>query len=195
MIVETYEVDEATTDGRDSFEIEAEALALIEKLGLHGQQELTAGAEDDETVRTRVPYQTMTAEERAVYRIIFPAATSVESYKAGPIPLRVLQVVAHARTMFERLVIWHPQDKQPDPVLVGINGPEYGPHEIFLLARWGDALAPFDELRERARSVVTRRFTSKAKQVIAECQGFLSAPDASVEKALAGENQWGPWSQ
>jgi hypothetical protein len=136
----------------------------------------------------------MTALEAAVYGTVYPQATGVERYSAGPIPLRVLQVIAHARTLFEKVVIWHPKEYDPDPVLVGING-EYSKEEVFLLARWGDALAPFEELQERARARIEDDFRGRAEEAIAKCQGFLASPRASVEKALRGESQWEPWTR
>lgn len=194
MEIQTYEVTEATTEGRDSFEIEEAAKALIEELGLEGQQELLREP-DDSGVSTRIPYQKMTATERAVYSTLYPQRDSPEKYSSGPIPLRVLQVVAHARTLFDHLEIWGPAEYDPDPVLVGINGSTYNPTDVFLLARWGDALAPFDELRERAHAEIERKFTAKAEEVIQECQAFLASPRASVEKELRGENQWKPWTR
>ena len=190
MIVETYEVTETTTAGEDPVLADAAAIELIRELDLEGQKELLA---HDETAVIRIPYQRMTAEEVRVYQTLYPADEKVEAYRAGPIPLRVLQVVAHARTMFDKVLVWGPEQYDPDPVLVGQIG-EYGNAEYYLLARWGDALAPFEELRDRAAEVVRRRYTSKAKEVVAQCQAFLAAPDASVERHLRGEWQNEPWT-
>lgn len=80
MLVETFELEEVAEQPP---ELEAEAVALIEKLGLDGQQ-------------TRIPYRKMTEEETFVYGILCPMRTPLKKYKEGPIPLRVLQVAAHA---------------------------------------------------------------------------------------------------
>ncbi len=96
MQVETYEVTEQY--GIDKTECEAEAIALIESLGLTGQQNRLAETENGDKIA--VPYRKMTQEESFVYRRICPKRTKLENYESGWIPLRVLQIAVHAKLMF-----------------------------------------------------------------------------------------------
>lgn len=149
MLVETYEVTETNPD-TGLAEFAPETLALIESLGLEGQKELTRtrSVEGGEQVTTIMPYREMTAEENRVYGYLLPTKMPLEKYNRGPVPLRVLQVAALASRegWFDRLEVWCPANAQDkDPLLVGKIGTR-----DHLLARWGDVLAPFEELRVTA---------------------------------------------
>ncbi len=176
MLIETYEVGEVDSNG--SSEQEPEALRLIEELGLEGQKSLLCKT-DEGTLR--VPYEKMTREQLIVYTSIFPEHSRIERYSAGPIPVRILQVIAHGKELFERLEIWGPQVTMPDPILVGILKNEH-----YLLARWGNALAPFAELKEKAINSLRERFVAKAQEEIASAQGLIANPDAEIYKYITG---------
>ncbi len=141
VLIETYEMTE--TSAEDGLpECETEALDLIQRLGLTGQQTLLTGPKGE-----RSPYRKMTAEEHKVYSVLMGKKTAIREYSDGAIPLRVLQIAAHAQGIYKRIEVWHaPNADIKDPVLVGVNGDTYGKQEFFLLARWGEALAPFAEL-------------------------------------------------
>lgn len=181
MLVETYEVTETGADG--AVEIEAEALELIESLGLSGQQSLVrAGGEEPR----RIPYQQMKPDEVRVYKALYPQEVKLERYDAGPIPVRVLQVIAFARDLFDMVVIWAPQQHDPDPVLVGFtNRPDVWHRGVpHLLARWGDALDPYPELRERAEGVMAATFEDKAREKRREADIVLADPKAEASRWL-----------
>lgn len=189
MQVETYEVTEMTTEGRDSFEIEAEAQALIEEMGLDGQKSLLRQTDPDVGTKERIPYRLMTNEERGVYKALYPETATMDQYAAGPIPLRVLQVGAHAVKLFDKVEVWFPSTSDPDPLLVGcVEAGDY------LLARWGDALAPFEDLKDRAIKAVSDDWVANAQQVIEDCRAFIAAPEALVRKKLRGGWVRKPWT-
>lgn len=176
MQIETYEVTECGPQGAES---EPEALALIESLGLEGQKTLVRGDGGD---AARIPYERMNAEQVAVYRTLFPEETLVEKYARGPIPIRVLQVIAHGRELFGRLVVRSPASAAlADPVLIGRNA-----DGDYLLARWGEALEPFEKLRERATVALRQRIIARCQSEIAEAQATIAAPDAEVLKIMGG---------
>lgn len=189
MKVETYEVislDEQHGQFINEL-VSEEALALIESLGLTGQKDLVAEqSAAGETVVTRNPYRVMTAEERAIFGTILPRHVDVAAYADGPIPLRVLQVAAHAKDMFSSIEVWCPREpSQPDPLLVGIQGgsgragSRWGGTE-FLLARWGDVLEPLDVLRVQARDIIV----SQARAAIAKGRAQLVRFEASLETGV-----------
>jgi hypothetical protein len=129
----------------------------------------------------------MTSEENAIYRTLLTQRTTIEKYADGPIPLRVMQIVAHARgTGDERvgyLEIWH-EPTFKDPILVGRKN-SYG--DPYMLARWGTTLAGLPELREMARKKLlpkAQAWVGKVKSLVAELPGTM---EARVDLYLTGE--------
>ncbi len=96
MLVETFEAIE--TDAGGEVECDAEAIALIEELGLEGQRKLINKTGD---APARNPYRKMSIQERFAFRALMPKHVALDKYSDGPIPLRVLQVAAHAKGMFK----------------------------------------------------------------------------------------------
>jgi len=158
MEIETFEIEDASSEASQMAN-DATALELIEQLGLEGQKKLS-----DKDTLTRVAYQEMTAEEFFVYKALFTQVSDAKNYSAGIIPVRVLQVLAHAMQsqMFLKLEIWYPATARvDDPVLAGFIGPNSYTGQWYKLARWGKALLPFDKLMTEALEV--RRIYRKDK--------------------------------
>jgi hypothetical protein len=153
MEVETFEVSELTAEGKlDIEDVEAFKTA-INDLELDGQKKFLPDDEGpDKELGPVNPYRKMTKEEHFVYSTVCSAKVDLSRYAESILPLRVLQVAAHANKMFQDLEVWHaPNADIEDPVLVGINNKgSYGRVSFFLLARWGETLVPFDELKEVA---------------------------------------------
>lgn len=174
MKIETYEIEAIDQNEIQSLAAEGEALQLIESLGLSGQQTLM----NPET-KTLLPYRHMTAEEQFTYSVLFPQKSEVAAYKAGAIPLRVLQIIAHVREAnipdMCYLEIWYPKDVKDDPVLIARRNYYSGP--IFILARWGDALFPLETLFEKAK--IQCHALTRAKLV--KIQNSVAAALADVD--------------
>ncbi len=187
MQVETYEVNEVTSDGEVD-KLDDAAVALITKMGLRGQERLV-GAKDDGQVAV-LPYQEMTAEEVAVYEALFPQKDDLSDYAAGPLPLRVLQVAAFAkdRGWFNRLQVWHKRagSAKEDPVLVGVIGHPQHPtldRQKFLLARWGDALKPYRDLLAEAAASARASLRGAIAKTHADLNGVLAVVDSIPDGA------------
>jgi hypothetical protein len=180
--VETFEVEEVTGEARP--EVEAEAMALAEKLGLEGQIGLVVRAESGDS--TRIPYPEMTKADAAVYEAVFPVKTEVSKYSAGILPLRVMQVVAYCREreLYGKIEVWHKRVRDPDPILVGVNS-----DKRYLLARWGDALAPMKDLVAEATEKVRAEFLVKLERCKTACAAKIASIDSVVASYLAGEWQ------
>ena len=177
MLVETFE----QTEMLENAEVEQteEALRLITELGLEGQGNLLSPNKKE-----RVPYREMTVKESRVYRELFPTETELSKYDASFIPLRVLQVAAHATQLgyYQSICVWLENTRPTDPILVGkISYDKY-----HVLARWGEALAPFEELYERAKKLVVQRYKVEAEKRIAMCRLIASAPESSAIEHLDG---------
>jgi hypothetical protein len=180
MLVETFEVTETGADGKP--ECDKEALAIIEKLGLKGQQTLIAPNQEG----ARCPYRKMTAEEFFVYSILCPQKTELTNYSDESIPLRVLQVAAHAVTLekFTTLEVWHPENADiKDPVLVGIVG-KYSDREHFILARWGATLDSLETLKALACKVKKDIILAGINTAIEAAKAELSAVSAMSDYAI-----------
>ena len=189
MHVETYEIEEFTTDTcKPAVEVEAQALQLIEELGLPGQQELVTKTTEEDP-GTRNPYPRMTKGEKAVYETICGATSLIEDYEAGIFPLRVLQVIAHARPLFTGLEVWHPEVQDPDPVLVGFTHPEGKSYakKYYLLARWGAELVPFEELAVKAAEIIRNKWEAHCRDKMAECEAFVARLAHHVARSINGD--------
>lgn len=182
MQVETYEVTELDATGE--LECEADAVNLIEELGLTGQQELISG---HGKTKQRMPYRKMTAEEFRVYDTIFERKANIKTYGDEPIPLRVLQVAAHAKDVYDELQVWHkPNADIKDPILVGVKkGAGYGERELFLLARWGDILQPWGEIVKLAAGILRENLRNVLQETIDTATSRLAAMGSVPDEAFA----------
>lgn len=149
MITETYRITKNNVELDDLLE-DGENQLLREQLGLQPVERKTETA-------APFKFRPITTEEMNVFKILFPASTAIESYK-NFIPNEVLEeLVAFKETCPYRIIdltVMHPAEYDPDPVLVaGVrteNDNYNWANKIYIIARWGDALAPFVELREKA---------------------------------------------
>jgi len=191
MQVETYEVISADPSQGDNAlvnELESEeAQRLIQELGLSGQAELLS--EKESGVTTRNPYREMTVIEDRVYSVLLPTRVVLAEYSAGPIPLRVLQVAAHAMEFFPRLEVWYEPGSRDDPLLVGCDNTNTWLIRIsHLLARWGEVLQPFSGLVELAKPRLRAKWAKQVSDGLEERQSFLQTIDAQIEAHFAGHS-------
>lgn len=149
MQIETYEIEEVKGE-LDNMAADSEAMELCRKLELYGQLALS-----EAVTETRFQYPRMTLAEITMFSVLFSERTEIREYKAGIIPLRVLQVAAFCREsqFIKSLYVWHPKIVKDDPILVAstAENQKYGSGEHYLVARWGNALEPMEKLVERAR--------------------------------------------
>lgn len=199
MKVETYEAISLDVQGGEvvNEQVNEEALALIETLDLDGQRNLVQKRSvGDEEVFVRNPYRRMSKEEQAIFSALMPNRVKLERYADGPIPLRALQVAAHARSLdfFDRgFEVWCPQPGRDDPVLVGLKKGEYSSTDIYLLARWGEELRSLDELRAKASAIVIAKVRAAAAKAKAEVAAIESSLQERVDAYLHGGEESTVW--
>lgn len=175
MQVETYEVEGLNTTNAEICE---EWQTMISDLGLTGQEKLRAKTESGEAALC--PYRTMTRDERFAYEVMLPTKVSVHDYTAGPIPVRVLQVLQHAKSlrneegkpMFGCFRVWS-NDSEPDPILVAHTGESSWSSDPYLLARWGESLISFSEVMEYALKRRSMEYAAKLREAANEIAGLL----------------------
>lgn len=178
MKVETYEVENSAAPEVATMAQDAEAQELIERLGLNGQRKLL----NPETA-TRNPYRAMTKHEEGIYNALLTCRTSLEEYADDCIPLRVLQVAAHAKEcgLFDKIEVWHtsPAIQIDDPVLVGrVKIGDYS-YRFHMLARWGRELQTLEQLEAIAVTFLRQSRLDALRKITAEVETWIK----TVEKA------------
>lgn len=177
MLVETFE--QQVEQHPEACE---EASRLIAELGLEGQRTLTNPDEGD----TRCPYRQWHADEMEVYSLLCPSTDKAEDYDADTIPLRVLQVLAHAKSLgiYESFQIIHAANPAvKDPILLGVpSGQQWSRSKWHILARWGAELDEFPVLVEKAAKIKAAKILDEVLKVRAEVEVIV----ARVEAAISG---------
>lgn len=167
MQVETFECQETAAEPIEASE---EAVRLIEEMGLTGQRALVGKSKTGDR-DVRGPYREMTDEERFTYGVLCPEVVSLEKYSRSPIPLRVLQIAAHAKSLglFNRIKVWDRESvAEKDPVLVAETGQyEWSPEKVFILARWGEELETFSVLLKRATDILRQQAKQNLEAALA----------------------------
>lgn len=179
MIVETYELPEIAEQAPEDA---AECAKMAESLGLSGQKQYLAAPD-----APACPYRLVTAEEAFVYGELCPKSVRIERYADGPIPLRIMQVIAHAKTLpvFAFLEVWCPATAaEKDPVLIGRSDAHdwhRAPNSSYLLARWGDELETFAVLMERAKQRAAARLRLAWEKIASTARERLASIETCVD--------------
>ena len=149
MEVKTYELSPNLQNAADI----AEWTEIAGRIGL---------TEQLKKLQTTQAFPVLSAKELAVYRAICPSQTKIEEFKTEIIPLQVLKVVELAKTMFTKIYVWHPEEADHDPFVVGRNDDSHWRQDgWYLIARWGEELLDLPSLQKRARTKLL--MTQKAK--------------------------------
>lgn len=159
---------------------------LVEKLGLDGQGKFYAGESQG-----ACPYRKMTKREAWVYGILLPKQTELKHYDDAPVPLRVLQIAAHAvELMPGQLYVWHPENADiKDPVLTLRVGPSLYNYQLYILARWGCELDNFETLAGKAKEIFRAKLVASLEKIQSDVQSMLGRVDSIVNSAaVEGKN-------
>jgi len=179
MQVETYECQEVQ---EETIEMSDEAVGLIESMELVGQKKLLTKTDEDTEI-VRCPYREMKRDERFVYNLLCPVEHKIEEYTESAIPLRVLQVLAHAKQfeLFKTFRIWTAEGQIKDPVLVAYDEiSSYGSATgtRYILARWADELDAWPQLVKKA----IEKYRLKYRAALLKIQQKVSADLAIVDE-------------
>ena len=181
MLVETFEVQEATECSQEGIET---IQKFVEEMGLEGQEKYFRKDTDP------CPYRKITAQEKIVYQTLCGKETTIQKYADGPIPLRVLQVGSHAVGLIEscELVVWHPENGDfKDPILLGKVTTGSWSWEYYLLARWGEVLEEFAVLQQHAKKIITAKLKAELTKVKMELEtAFASVETVAEASVLTG---------
>lgn len=179
-------IQEYTCETAPHEEFTEEALALLEKLGAASQSHFYK--QDGQVF----PYRKMSPYEHAIYKIVLPVREPIAKFRACPIPLRVLQIGAHASELMDgELVIWHQGEGKDDPLLTLREGPEYS-GSYYLLARWAEVLEEFSVLVQQAIAINTEKVRAELLSKKAELQSWIDNCNAMVAARLRDGKVDGP---
>lgn len=175
-MVQTFVIEETKELIYDSDKIQ-EWKEKCEALGLTEQLQL---ANPD---KSPIPFECMNTVSERVYTTLCPAKVNYKKYGRTPIPIEILSLVALSEKegYFESIEIWY-DDKSPDPIAVGRTGLNEWSGKKYLIGRWGDALRPFDELRQMAIQIYKRVESSNLKQKIADMSFKLENIDTNTDR-------------
>jgi hypothetical protein len=189
MQIETFECSEVSAEPVDAT---AEALELIESLGLEGQRKLICPSKA-EGQNTRFPFREMLQDEVFTYERLCPTKKKISDYRASAIPLRVLQIAGMAKALMPEchLYVWDRAEAQvPDPVLVAQSQEEGYMHrpesKRWILARWGSELEAFSVLFGKAMA-------EKRKEMLEHCERVRAAIQAASDSALINRRDLSTW--
>jgi len=172
MKVETFECRETAAE---PIEMAEEAINLIEEMGLEGQQSLVGKDKND--------YSEVSKEQAFVIQYCTPREVDVKRYSSGPIPVRVLQVIAHAISVGMDGITIHCKESEviDDPIVTGtmILDPER-PYSktTFLLARWGEELTSWTKLGQLALAT----YKEKVKAKFFEIKTSIASEEAALSQ-------------
>lgn len=184
-MVQTFLVQETTELIYDNDSLN-EWKTKCEELGLSAQLELS------NKDKSPVPFEFMNTVTKRVYETICPAKVNYKQYAKTAIPLEVLSLIAlsEKETYFKEIQIWY-DDKTPDPFAVGVRkkaGSSYDwDLEYYTIARWGDSLRPFEELKAMAIKAYhhTQRLGLQSKMI--EAKHKLESLEITVAKYFNAE--------
>lgn len=167
-MVQSFLVEEAKELIYDSDKID-EWKEKCNELGLTKQLDLCA--ED----KSPVPFEFMNTVSTRVYEQLCPMKAKVRDYDKTAIPIEVLSLIALAEKeqYFESIEIWY-DDKAPDPLAVGFIKKGQWQRDAYCIARWGDVLRPFEELKQMAIDSYKRITALNLQRTISQAQFQLS---------------------
>lgn len=152
---------------------------MIEKTGLVGQQHILGES------KSPVPFPPMTTEMLGVYGCICPNREKVENYSVSTIPLKVLSLIALSKEQayFHKIEVWYDVQK-PDPIAVGYiknQNQFWGDGTAYIIARWGDELESFFELKQKAIKRYRDEVLSEVKKRISR---LTNETEACIELGI-----------
>lgn len=169
-VVETFFVEETLSLVHDATDLQ-KWNDLVSFLDLSGQK--TIVKED----KSPIPFLWMNETLIATFKVLCPTETDITKYNKMPIPLEILDLVALSKReeYFDYIEIWY-DEKTKDPVCIGQKTKEeykdrdewYRKYhtEKYLIGKWSDVKASFNELLERAKNRFINEKSLELKQTI-----------------------------
>ena len=177
-MVQNFLVEEVTELIHDNEKLE-DWKQKCKELGLLSQLQL---ASQD---KSPILFDSMNELQFRVYRTLCPANVNYRDYNRTAIPLEVLSLFAlcEKEAYFQKMNIWY-DDKNPDPIAVGLphGKSEWSSGSWNIIARWGDVLRPFEELKSLAIARYKISSRVRLEHNISESRMKLDILDSNVAR-------------
>ena len=146
------------------------------------------------TAEQKLDFALFTKEQAGVYGVICPHKESIkpESIVDYPLPDRVKDIVkmVELEHRFYTYEVWHAdQFEIKDPILLGRIKDPANPtlnwyDKFYLIARWGEELQPFADLKKRAIEFMKEHSIASALKLKAMVNAYLENPDLFCKVAI-----------
>jgi hypothetical protein len=164
------------------------------KVEIYNTAEVTNSATEQ-----KLEFALFTKEQSGVYGVVCPHKETVSPEKIVdyPLPDRVKDIVKMVELdkRFYMYEVWHSDAYEiKDPILVGRikdpTNPTYNWYDKFyLIARWGEELQPFADLKKKAIEFMKEHSIASALKLKAMVNAYLENPDlfckVAVEKGIS----------
>lgn len=122
-VVETFVIEETSELIYDNEQLE-KWNELVNELGLTGQTQIVKPA------KSPIPFMHLKKSLVNVFETLCPRKVDAEKFNITPIPVEILDLMALSKRegYFDKIQIWY-DDKNPDPVCVGLKIPFYSTKE------------------------------------------------------------------
>lgn len=167
-VVETYYVEETQSLIHNQQDLSRWS-DLVTFLDLPNQANL---AKED---KSPVPFLWMNSTLVSVIETLCPTKTELSAYNKTPIPIEALEVIALSKreNYFDLIEVWYDEEDK-DPAIIGYimdkaresDWMKKAYAEKYLLARWADVRASFEELTKKAFDRYISRQTVSLKRNI-----------------------------
>lgn len=209
---ETFEVGNKAILLDDSKE--KDVFAAIDELGLAGQKDLIKSQSN-----RVIPYVKMTKREERVWKEYCPKRIKLEEYTETQIPYEILTVlqlikqkgwfdIKQANGTSKKtgwLEVWSETAEDIDPLVVGIIESDKKDHDgdfgyrketgVYMIARWGISLRPFEQIAELARRNFIRRNETALKSKIDKATEKLNNVEQAADQWLNGATDDYSWNR
>jgi hypothetical protein len=177
-VVETYVIEEVQELIYDNEKLQ-QWNDHVAELGLEGQKQLV------KPEKSPIPFLFMNKRLVEVFETLCPTKEDIKKFGATPIPVEILGLVALAQReqYFKKIEVWY-DNESPDPAVIGFvrgEGKETYMDSYwnrYLIGRWADVKASFEELAVRAKARWIPQHIASLKDSIS----FYERQIASAEK-------------
>jgi len=202
--VENYRMPQVITISPDSQNL-SNRRELCDSLGLTIQSKLANPKVSPHAVANQF-YPSIQWNQLVIWNQFLPKSYSLNKgqwreYQFDVIPNAVLEEInfAHQSGMFSDIEIWTPETVQVDPLAVGIIG-QYpkgrrlsGNAQFYALARWGESLLPFNQIKQRVINHFLNTYGSEAQIPSHVLQAMKDKIEKDLNQGLYPAGSPGGW--
>ena len=133
-----------------------------------------------------IPFPELSKAESNTWGVYCPQKTDLKEY-TQTVPLEVIRLaeIIKEKGWFYKMQVWSENKEEIDPILVGKLKDDYS-SPLFLLARWGASLKPYEEIRDIAKKIWIEKFKTGTEKKIRDAQRDLEDIDSKCNNYFNG---------